>query len=74
MQGIAALNKTGPIQPYTQQDFKRIANSVGTFYENLDPEKKKALSGLADEIAALPLQKLKVFDQLLNFLEQQVIL
>lgn len=70
MQGIAALNKTGPIQPYTQQDFKRIANSVGTFYENLDPEKKKALSGLADEIAALPLQKLKVFDQLLNFLEQ----
>ena len=67
MQGIAALN---PVQPYTQNDFKRIANTVGTFYENLDPEKKKALSGLADEIAALPLPKLKVFDQLLNFLEQ----
>jgi len=70
MQGIAALNPASPVQPYTQNDFKRIANTVGTFYENLDPEKKKALSGLADEIAALPLQKLKVFDQLLNFLEQ----
>ena len=69
MQGIAALNPASPVQPYTQNDFKRIANTVGTFYENLDPEKKKALSGLADEIAALPLQKLHVFDQLLNFLE-----
>lgn len=70
MQGIAALNPAGPLQPYSRQDFQRMAHAVGTTYESLKPEQKKALSGLFEEISALPFQKLKVFDQLLSFLEQ----
>lgn len=70
MQGIAALNQSDQVQPYTEQDFRRMADAVGTTYERLKPEQKKALSGLFEEISALPLPKLKVFDQLLSFLEQ----
>lgn len=70
MQGIAALNPATQVQPYTQQDFRRMADAVSTTYERLKPEQKKALSGLAEEISALPAPKLKVFDQLLTFLKQ----
>jgi hypothetical protein len=70
MQGIAALNQSDQVQPYTEQDFRRMAGAVGTIYERLKPDQKTALSGLAEEISALPFAKLKVFDQLLNFLEK----
>lgn len=70
MQGIAALNQSGQVQPYTEQDFKRMADAVGSTYERLKPSQKAALSGLAEEISALPLAKLTVFDQLLSFLEK----
>ena len=36
------------------------------------PEKKEALSGVASDISALPIEKLRVFDQLLSFLETHV--
>lgn len=67
MQGIAALNQ---LNPYSPQDFKRMAHAVGTTYERLSAEQKQVLSGLSQEIADLPFAKLKVFDQLLTFLEQ----
>jgi hypothetical protein len=70
MQGIATLNQSNPVQPYTEQDFKRMADAVGSTYERLKPSQKAALSGLAEEISALPLAKLTVFDQLLSFLEK----
>ena len=70
MQGIAALNQSDQVQPYTEQDFRRMAGAVGTIYERLKPDQKAALSGLAEEISSLPFAKLRVFDQLLSFLEK----
>lgn len=72
MQGIATLDSMNPREAFAtvQKKYGRMANAVGTAYESLSPEQKKAISGVASEISSLPEDKLHVFDQLLTFLEK----
>lgn len=68
MQGIASIQD----MPFSQQDYQGMAKAIGAYYDSMSPEQKQALSGVAQEIGSLPIEKLNVFDQLLNFLEKNV--
>jgi len=68
MQGIASLQDL----PFSQQDYQGMAKAIGAYYDSMSPEQRNALSGVAQEIGSLPIEKLKAFDQLLNFLEENV--
>lgn len=68
MQGIASIQD----MPFSRQDYQSMAKAIGAYYDSMSPEQKQALSGVAQEIGSLPIEKLNVFDQLLNFLEKNV--
>lgn len=68
MQGIASIQD----MPFSQQDYQGMAKAIGAYYDSMSPEQRNALSGVAQEIGSLPIEKLNVFDQLLNFLEKNV--
>jgi len=61
MQGIASIQD----MPFSQQDYQGMAKAIGAYYDSMSPEQKQALSGVAQEIGSLPIEKLNVFDQLL---------